>query len=126
MPTYLRPDDKPVVHFDPMIEISPFSLFRLLRDDRGPVLMDVRRAPAGPTFCDALVYPGDDWEPEAETRFVLFDRDGTEAEPIVRRLRAAGFENVKMLFGGLELYEFALDPQVVGEETFLSDSDPVG
>jgi hypothetical protein len=25
-----------------------------------------------------------------------------------------------MLFGGLELYEFALDPEVVGEQTFLA------
>jgi hypothetical protein len=26
---------------------------------------------------------------------------------------------VKMLFGGLELYEFSLDPGVVGEGTYL-------
>ena len=47
--------------------------------------------------------------------------DGTDAEPIVRRLQLAGCETVKMLFGGLELYQFSLDPQVVGDNTFLTE-----
>jgi hypothetical protein len=119
MPTFLRPDDKPVVQFDPSIEISPFALFRLLSEGETPLLVDARAQPGPVTLRGAIPWPGDDWEPPETTRVVVFDRDGSEAEPIVRRLRAAGRSNVRMLFGGLELYEFALDPQVVGDETFL-------
>ena len=36
-----------------------------------------------------------------------------------RRLQAQGYPRVKALFGGLELYEFSLDPEVVGSETYL-------
>ena len=119
MPTYLRPDDKPVVHFDPLIEISPFTLFRLLKEDRAPMLVDARESPTGVTLEGALPLPGEAWEPDEAARVVLFDEDGREAEPIVRHLQGKGFTNVKMLFGGLELYVFSLDPQVVGETTFL-------
>lgn len=119
MPTFLRSDDKPVVQFDPLLEISPFALFRRLRDGDELVLVDARAEPAGVTLRQALPYPGEDWEPEEERRVVIFDDDGSEAEPVVRRLHAAGFETVRLLFGGLELYQFSLDPEVVGEETFL-------
>jgi hypothetical protein len=34
-------------------------------------------------------------------------------------MQAAGWPRVKALFGGLQLYEFALDPEVVGAETYL-------
>lgn len=121
MPTFRRDDDKPVVQFDPLLEISPFTVFRRL--DEGPplVLVDVRREPQGKTLSGALPYPGDDWEPPEDEQVVLFDQDGSEAEPIARRLQAAGYQNVKMLFGGLELYEFSLDPRVVGERTYLDD-----
>ena len=43
-----------------------------------------------------------------------------KAEPIVRELQAAGHQRLRMLFGGLELYQFALDPEVVGKETYLT------
>ncbi len=121
MPTYLRPDEKPVVQFDPTLEISPFALFRLMRDGQAPILIDARAEPAGSTLADAMPYPGDDWQPPEGQRVVVFDDDGTEAEAIVRHLAAAGFPHVRMLFGGLELYAFALDPQVVGEETYLRE-----
>jgi len=124
MPTYLRPDDKPVVQFDPLIEISPFTLFRRMKDGNSPRLIDVRVRPRRVTLKGATAYAGEQWEPNEEVEVVLFDLDGSEAEPIVRRLRASGFERVKMLFGGLDLYEFSLDPQVVGEETFLEPLDP--
>ena len=119
MPTYLRPDDKPVVQFDPLREISPFTLFRRMKDGRFPELIDVRARPARKTLRGATSYAGEAWEPDGDNEVVLFDQDGSEAEPIVRRLQTAGFERVKMLFGGLDLYEFSLDPAVVGEETFL-------
>ena len=119
MPTYLRPDDKPVVQFDPLREISPFTLFRRMKDGRFPELVDVRANPRRKTLKGARGYAGETWEPDPGAEVVLFDQDGREAEPIVRRLQAEGHEGVKMLFGGLDLYEFSLDPEVVGEETFL-------
>jgi hypothetical protein len=50
---------------------------------------------------------------------VLLDDDGATAIEGARHMQAAGWPNVKALFGGLELYEFSLDPEVVGAETFL-------
>jgi hypothetical protein len=81
----------------------------------------VRSHPTGRTLEGAVAYPGASWEPPGNQDTVLFDLDGTEAEPIVRALQTAGHERLRMLFGGLELYEFALDPEVVGEKTFLAD-----
>lgn len=123
MPTFLRDDDKPVVQFDPGLEVSPFTVFRRLEEGPPLTLIDVRARPGDKTLTGARRYPGDDWEPPEDEQIVLFDEDGSEAEPIVRRLQAEGFENVKMLFGGLELYEFSLDPEVVGERTFLEELD---
>jgi hypothetical protein len=34
-------------------------------------------------------------------------------------MQAAGYPRVKALFGGLDLYEFSLDPEVLGQDTFL-------
>jgi hypothetical protein len=42
MPTFLRPDNKPIVQFDPTIEISPFALFRRLKEGHALLLVDVR------------------------------------------------------------------------------------
>jgi len=50
---------------------------------------------------------------------VLFDDDGTTAVQLAAELIEAGHPRVRALFGGLELYEFSLDPQVVGAETYL-------
>ncbi len=107
------------MEFDPRLEISPFVLFRRLREGSGPQLIDARRSPSELRLEGAIPYPGGDWEPEPEAEVVLFDEDGREALPLVQRLQAAGFERVKLLFGGLQLYEFALSPDVVGAETFL-------
>jgi hypothetical protein len=119
MPTYLRDDGKPVVQFEPQVEISPFLLFRLLRDGRGPLLVDARPAPGSVSLAGAQRYPGTDWEPPEDRDVVLFDDDGKHAVPLAKQLQAQGFERVRALFGGLELYEMALDPEVVGDETFL-------
>ena len=54
---------------------------------------------------------------------VLVDDDGAKAVEVARRLQAAGFPRVRALFGGLQLYEFSLDPQVVGSETYLMKRD---
>lgn len=119
MPRRLRSDDKPEVEFDPLLELSPFALFRALRDRRPVMLVDVRAVPRGWTLRDAQPYPGDDGPWPEDRRVVLFDGDGSEAYPLGQRLQQAGHRQVRVLFGGLELYEFALDPQVVGADTYL-------
>jgi TfoX/Sxy family transcriptional regulator of competence genes len=50
---------------------------------------------------------------------VLFDEDGSVAAELAKALRERGAIRVRALFGGLELYAFALDPEVVGAETYL-------
>ena len=119
MPTTYRDDGKPVVQFDPRLEISPFALFRRLREDRAPLLVDVRPQPGERTLEGAISLPDDSWRPPEETDVVLFDDDGTAAVAYTERLQQAGFERTRALFGGLELYEFSLDPEVVGQKTFL-------
>lgn len=119
MPFHLREDGKPVVAFDPRLEISPFALFRRLDEGREPLLVDVRPDAAGRGLRGAQPLPAGDWQPPADRDVVLFDDDGTAAVELAARLIAAGHERVRALFGGLELYEFSLDPQVVGAETYL-------
>ena len=119
MPTYYRADDKPVVQFDPQVEIAPFVLFRRLREGRAPLLVDIRSEPSDLTFEDSVRVTVSDWEPDEETETVLFDENGDEAVRFARKLQEKGFSGVKALFGGLQLYEFALDPEALGEPTFL-------
>jgi len=119
MPTRYLDDATPVVQFDPQIEISPFALFRRLKDGDPPLLLDVRAAPGKLSLHGAIPYPGPEWSPPADRDVVLFDDDGATAVDGARHMQAAGWPRVKALFGGLELYEFSLDPEVVGEETFL-------
>ena len=125
MPTrYLDDGTTPVVQFDPQLEISPFALFRRLKDGDPPLLLDVRsdspdQAMGRLSLQGAIPYPGPDWSPPADRDVVLFDNDGATAVDGARHMQAAGWPRVKALFGGLDLYEFSLDPEVVGEETFL-------
>lgn len=123
MPTYMRQDRKPVVQFEPALEISPFILFRRLKKGQELHLFDVRPTPGPLSLAGARRWPGEGWEPEDERPVVLFDHNGSTAIRIVQQLQAAGFDQVRALFGGLELYEFSLDPQVVGSETYLVRSD---
>jgi len=131
MPTRFLDDATPVVQFDPQLEVSPFALFRRLREGRPPVLVDVRPQAGRLTLAGAIAYPGPDWSPPADEDVILFDDDGALAVDGARHMQGAGWPRVKALFGGLELYEFSLDPQVVGEETFLirsaaMDPSPLG
>ena len=122
MPTRFLDDATPVVQFDPQLEISPFALFRRLKDGDPPLLpllIDVRPEPGRLSLAGAVPYPGPDWSPPADRDVVLFDDDGASAVDGARHMQAAGWPRVKALFGGLDLYEFSLDPEVVGEETFL-------
>ncbi len=120
MPTHRLPDQTPVVEFDPRLEVSPFTLFRRLASGaEPPLLVDVRSATGERTLRGAEHMPTDPWTPPADRDTVLFDDDGSASVEIARRLQAAGHARVRALFGGLELYAFALDPEVVGTETFL-------
>jgi hypothetical protein len=119
MPIYQRNDGKPVVEFDPLLELSPFTLWRRLEEDRVPLLIDVRQSPRGMTLrgAERLIDPA--WEPDPELVVLLFDDDGREAIELARNLQARGFDKVRALFGGLQLYEFSLDPEIIGRDTHL-------
>ena len=126
MPTYYRDDNKPVVHFDPQIEITPFTLFRRLREGRAPVVVDIRQVPSKRTLEGAIHNPNPDWQPEGDEQVVLFCDDGTKSVALAQQLQEKGFSEVRALFGGLDLYEFALDPDVVGQATFLQHITDIG
>jgi hypothetical protein len=119
MPTRYLDDSTPVVQFDPQVEVSPFALFRRMKDGETPLLVDVRPAPGRLSLQGAVPYPGPEWSPPRDREVVLIDDNGALAVDGARHKQAAGWANVKALFGGLELYEFSLDPEVVGTETFL-------
>ena len=108
----------------PEVEISPFALFRALKEGRPLLLVDVRPEPGALTLTGSLPWPGPEWIPPADVEVVLFDDAGTTALETAQR-----YPGARALFGGLELYDFSLDPEVVGEERFLSSSsssfDPV-
>lgn len=114
------PGPLPRIDLDPEVEISPQALFRELDEGRAPLLVDVRPGGGGPSFAGAVTWPGEGWEPPLGRDTVLFDHDGTAARELARRLRARGFDRVRSLFGGVRLYDFALDPEVVGAERFLA------
>ena len=110
----------PAVDFDPAIDLSPFALFRRLATGRPPLLVDLRPAGvAAVTLAGAVRYPGEAWRPPGDADVVLFDDDGSAAREQARRLQAAGCPGVRALYGGLALYDFSLDPEVVGAERYL-------
>jgi len=109
----------PAVDFDPRLDLSPFALFRRLAEGRPPLLIDLRPGSRELTLAGALLLPNESWRPPSDADVVLFDADGGAAREQARRLQAAGFPRVRALYGGLALYDFCLDPEVVGEERFL-------
>jgi rhodanese-related sulfurtransferase len=90
-----------------------------MREGRPPLLIDLRPVPGPLTLRGALPCPGPWWTPPSDQDVVLFDEDGTLAVEAARRLQAAGYSRVRALFGGLELWDFSLDPEVVGDDTGL-------
>ena len=120
MPTRIGNDGTPIVTFDSLLEISPFTLFKRLQKGHSMLLVDVREEEPDRTLQGAVIESDPEWTPtEPEAEVVLFDDDGSIAVAAAGRLQEMGYSGVKALFGGLDLYEFALDPQVVGEETYL-------
>lgn len=131
MPTFRGQGDAPVVQFDPTVEVSPFSIFRRLKAGTPTRLIDVRAqdqaAVTGRSLAGAERMPSDGWTPDAtDSEIVVFDDNGTRAVDVARRLQGAGYARVRALFGGLDLYEFSLDPEIVGSETFLTRRSPDG
>jgi len=126
MPTFRGQGDAPVVQFDPTVEVSPFMVFRRLKAGKAPRLVDVRPGPPddptdGRSLAGAERMPDESWTPtEMDEEVVLFDANGTRAVDVVRRLQQNGYPRVRALFGGLDLYEFSLDPEIVGTGTFLT------
>ncbi|HLX07119.1 MAG TPA: hypothetical protein VKY89_04580 [Thermoanaerobaculia bacterium] len=124
MPTRHTTKGTPVVQFDPELEVPPYTIFRRLKEGDPPLLIDVRPAGGRLALMGARGLPGPEWTPPPELDVVLIDDDGACAVDVARRLQAAGFRKVRALFGGLQLYEFSLDPQVVGAETYLIKRSP--
>ncbi len=119
MPTRHTTKGTPVVQFDPQLEVPPYTVYRRLKEGDPPLLIDVRPAGGRLALMGARGLPSASWTPPRETDVVLFDDDGATAVEIAKRLQAAGFPRVRALFGGLQLYEFSLDPQVVGSAAYL-------
>jgi rhodanese-related sulfurtransferase len=119
MPTRHTTRGTPVVQFDPQLEVPPYTVYRRLKEGDPPLLIDVRPAGGRLALMGARAMPAPDWTPPKEMDVVLLDDDGATAVEMARRLQAAGFPKVRALFGGLQLYEFSLDQQVVGAENYL-------
>lgn len=126
-----------VPDLDPALHVSPYRLFRALAEGETPVLYDLRPRP---TETLAGARPAADLdlshEPRLEAQLealvgntvpdalvILFDDDGELATDTARGLQAEGNTAVRALYGGLDLYRYCLDPQVVGEERFLRPAD---
>lgn len=120
MPKHYREDHLPIIQFDAQSEVSPFLVFRRLKDGEDLRLVDVRNPKGSPTLRGSETW-SEGWTPPSDQDVLLFDDDGSQAVPLVRDYLAKGFFRVRALFGGLELWTFALDPKVVGEDTFLED-----
>lgn len=108
--------------FDPEIHVSPHALFRRLHEAAegkaaAPVLTDLRPPGAVLRFRDAEDFSEGRGEGASDT--ILVDDDGIDATRRARELRQDERERVFALYGGMELYDYALDPLVVGAERFL-------
>ena len=99
------------------LHISPFELFRRLTDGETPTMIELRAD--GVTLRGAVRRPALAADSELPAGAILIDWSDAETTRLARLQRAAG-RDVRALYGGIELWDFALDPQVVGEERFLT------
>lgn len=101
--------------FEEGLHVSPYELFRRLANGERPPMVDL--SATGRSLIGARRgEPGSAFAPGT----ILIDRDGLSATETARRARAEGTD-VRALYGGTELWDFALDPLVVGEQRFLTD-----
>ncbi|MDY7093861.1 MAG: hypothetical protein SX243_12890 [Acidobacteriota bacterium] len=124
-------DPAPGIEFDPRRHLSPYRLFRWFREGRPLTLLDLRPAPVTLTFAGAQPYRGPQDLPAiglatGGPAIVLFDHDGARAAAALEELPAELRPTARMLFGGIELYEYCLDPAVVGGERYLRASAELG
>src|ERR1700687_3242848 len=124
MPTRHTTKGTPVVQLDTQLEVRPHTTPGRRKEGDPPLLIDVRPAGGRLALMGARALPGKEWTPPPEMDVVLVDDGGAWSVEIARRLQAAGFPRVRALFGGLQLYEYSLDPQVVGPETYLIKRQP--
>lgn len=122
------PPTLPRVAFDPEVDLSPYELFRSLREGRPPKLYHLVDGSPGRTLRGAVALDRKrldrGWVPAAGQSTVLFDEEGDRARTVVEELRARGATGVRALYGGLRLYDHALDPRVVGSERYLEPREP--
>lgn len=114
--------------FDPRSHLSPYRLFRWLREGRSLTLLDLRPPPVPLTLAGARPFGHlqdllADGLVEGDGLLVLFDDDGTSAAAALEELPMQLRSGARILFGGLELYDYCLDPQVVGDERYLRDPE---
>lgn len=107
--------------FEPALHTTPYDVYRALSDGTPLRLVDVRPAPtaAALTLEGAERLRGARPPADDGRAIVLFDDDGRLATRLARRWRRPG-RALRALYGGLELYDHALDPLVVGERRFLT------
>lgn len=91
----------PRVDFDLNLQVSPYAVYRRITDGEDVQLVDLRR--------QDLRRQAVGGTPPGDVDVVFFDEDGKEALERVRELRRQGHARVWALFGGAELWEFALD-----------------
>jgi hypothetical protein len=107
------------LRFDPEAQLSPLTLFRWLCEGRTPRRVDLAADEAGPTLRGAEPWTGETTGWGEDETVVLLDLDGGAAVALARSLQGQGFHGTRALYGGLVLYDFVLDPEVVGPERFL-------
>ncbi|MEM7481760.1 MAG: hypothetical protein AAF481_11350 [Acidobacteriota bacterium] len=108
------PDDLDVPAFEPDLHIAPTELFRRLADGEELAIYDLREKPSFTLRGAHALRPNDHPLPGA----ILIDDDGTEATDRARE--EAG--NIRALYGGINLYRFALNPAVVGDRFLKKDA----
>jgi rhodanese-related sulfurtransferase len=111
------------IRFDPELDCSPYELYRRLREGDPPALVDLRETPMETIRGARAVVAAEvaAWRRDAvgEEGVILLDDDGARARETARALRRRGVVGVRALFGGLRLYDHALDPRVVGTDRYL-------
>lgn len=105
--------------YDPAVHISPYSLFRRLAAGEVVRLVDAREQSGGLSFRGAGAW-SEGAAPAGGSPVVMFDDDGRRAGRLARQERRRGRRDVRALYGGLRLYDHAIDPLVVGDERYLT------
>lgn len=109
-----------VPDFDPDLHIAPAALLHKLRAGASLQLLDMRTGAVETRLRGAEPLPEGKkwdvhWSPTPGVDAVLVDEDGTAATEAVRAWRRAGYGDVRAIYGGMRLYEYSLDAEVVGE-----------